>query len=986
MGLCTMKRIYYWDNLKGILIYLVVFAHCLYDLTALEGIRIVVDSVYFFHMPAFIFISGYFGKSEHSRSAESILRLVTAYIIFNGLIGVVFYDYSILTPKYSYWYLLALIVWRIFTPWLSKFKYILYFLVGIALLIGFIPEINNTFALCRIVGFYPFYMAGYLLSENVVNKHLISSSRKVIYGIFCLALSCLSGSLSYSIFNLSKDDFKMFPYSDCSNGGLIRASIFLTATFAIGGLLFLVKNKKLPLLSKFGYTSLSIFLCHRIFTIYFSNQDHLNNSTLLIVVSGIYSLALCLLFSSSVVHNTIENMLSAGAALLQNRTGYEKYLRVLKPLFLIIIFMYIIHNPLIYSIDEYKKYLSQNTNDIDQSTNNISDVAKENDIKYRIMTSSQREQLDNAFRILFVGDLILLEDQVKRGYKNNLYDFSDLFEYTERYIKDADLAIGVFEGPLGGEKIGFSTSNYDDGKYLALNYPDSFAQAVKNAGFDLVTTANNHLLDKGEAAASRTLDILDALGLEHIGSYRSKSDKDNQHIKILEVSGMRFAVLAYTYGCNGHSTDEFFDGQYEYITSILPDVNSPYFEHAKKIVEADFLKAKSKSPDFIIVLPHLGTQFINTPDENQKAWYDVFYNLGADIVLGDHSHSIQPVGFRNSDNKKMFELYCPGNYANVYRDYHGDATAMVEVYIDRNTKEILAGGVIPMYVQSPVNGNFRPLPIYDIVYNQSLQNFLSTDDIARASLAHSLITNVMFRNDISMSMIQDRYYFDKEGFIRKPVNPIVLTEALASSSMLRLMHSAHSICFIGDSITDGTKNGGFPWYEPIQQLLPNNVFYNISFGGATSKDILKENIPSAQLYVIAIGTNDVRYRDSKRCAMTPEEYIAVLSQLRKKIHQLQPDAKIIFIAPWTSIDGDPFSKLPYDQKLKLNHQYSESLKEYCHSTADIYIDPNPYLDEKIHQKPVGFYLLDHIHPNVSHGIYLYSEAVLLSAETSAESP
>ena len=85
----------------------------------------------------------------------------------------------------------------------------------------------------------------------------------------------------------------------------------------------------------------------------------------------------------------------------------------------------------------------------------------------------------NAFRITFSGDLILLEDQVKRAYNGKGYDFSDVFEYAEPYISSADLAIGVFEGPMAGEDAGYSSSNFDDGKELYLNFPDSFADAVK---------------------------------------------------------------------------------------------------------------------------------------------------------------------------------------------------------------------------------------------------------------------------------------------------------------------------------------------------------------------------------------------------------------------------------------------------------------------------------------------------------------------------
>lgn len=93
---------------------------------------------------------------------------------------------------------------------------------------------------------------------------------------------------------------------------------------------------------------------------------------------------------------------------------------------------------------------------------------------------------------------------------------------------------------------------YHDGKELYLNFPDEFASAVKDAGFDLVTTANNHLLDRGSDGALRTLDVLDNIGLDHTGSYRSIEEKNNSRVKLVTVEGIKFAVLSYTCGINNY--------------------------------------------------------------------------------------------------------------------------------------------------------------------------------------------------------------------------------------------------------------------------------------------------------------------------------------------------------------------------------------------------------------------------------------------------
>ena len=83
---------------------------------------------------------------------------------------------------------------------------------------------------------------------------------------------------------------------------------------------------------------------------------------------------------------------------------------------------------------------------------------------YQVMSDGQEQEFDQAFKIVFSGDLILLEDQVKRGYseENGTYDFHDCFEYTKDEISSADLAIGVLEGPLVGDPSLYSIGNYDD--------------------------------------------------------------------------------------------------------------------------------------------------------------------------------------------------------------------------------------------------------------------------------------------------------------------------------------------------------------------------------------------------------------------------------------------------------------------------------------------------------------------------------------------
>ncbi len=132
----------------------------------------------------------------------------------------------------------------------------------------------------------------------------------------------------------------------------------------------------------------------------------------------------------------------------------------------------------------------------------------------RAYQDSYFDKLNESFKIVFCGDMLLLEDQVKRGYNNGKYDYNDVFEHTKDILKSADLSIGVLEGP-SDRTSSFSTSNYGDGKLLSINFPAAFPNALKESGFDLVTLANNHILDKGSHGLLETIDLLNRIGLNY---------------------------------------------------------------------------------------------------------------------------------------------------------------------------------------------------------------------------------------------------------------------------------------------------------------------------------------------------------------------------------------------------------------------------------------------------------------------------------------
>lgn len=963
-----------WDNIKGILIFLVVLGHFLLNIRDSFWLNnFIFNFIYMFHMGAFVFVSGYFSKSENSSSFNSLLNYIIAYVILQS--GFIFWQFpninsgSLFEPLYSAWYILALVIWRISTPYLSKIKYILPILYVASLFSIFNPNINMQFGIIKIIAFYPFFMLGFLFKKEHLDKIInISKVKKVIIALIAIFFAIIIGIFSFKVFNTGYMDLipTIYKLSDTNmNNFYSRICIYLVGIFAIISMLFLSIEKKLPIITKMGENSFVIYLLHRPIVLAMSGSLLMYGGYSQFFIALFFSLTLCIITGSDRISHLLKSFINNCANAFSKDSTTESKTILLYRSFIIFLILMSLLVPL-----KYKHFTVYNKTHNDSS----SQVSK--DIKYRIMSDSLENKIQNSFKILFTGDLILLEDQVKRAYNGKNYDFSEYFRYTKEYIEKADLAIGVLEGPFGGNKIKYSQSNFGDGKKLYINFPDEFADSIKDAGFDIVTTANNHLLDTGLSGSLRTIDVLNEKRINYVGSYQNIEQKNQNRVKLIEKDGLKIAILAYTYGINNYTTEHLYnDTTLGYITNFIPNIESKLFTKAKKDIENDFKIAKKYKPDLIIVLPHWGTQFENNPDKNQLAWQKIFINYGADIILGCHTHSVQPVYIKNN----KLTLFSPGNFANIYREHNGDASMMVEVYIDRNTKKVFSGAIIPMWTQSLIKGNYKALPIYDI-FNNNLANQVSTHEQNYIESVLKHITKFALNNELDFKIILPKYYFDENGFIRTKSPKLKIDDTL-KNKFYRLLTNSKNVCFIGDSITDGTKNGGIPWYEPIEYLVKGKVS-NISWGGETSVMLLYKNhlrkivSQDADTYVIAIGTNDIRYQNSEICAMTKTEYINNLQKLRDEIIKKNKNAKFVFISPWYSTDGDKISVPAYNQRLEINKLYSETLRAWCKKNNDIYVNPNKYIKSILDKYPNSDYLLDAIHPNGSSGVRLYSEAVL----------
>lgn len=271
---------------------------------------------------------------------------------------------------------------------------------------------------------------------------------------------------------------------------------------------------------------------------------------------------------------------------------------------------------------------------------------------------SQRAEL------IFVGDAMQHQAQLDRAKEigGNCYDYSDCFTLIAPEITKADYAVCNLEVPLGG---GPSYSGYP-----CFSAPDSYAKALKDAGFDLFLTANNHCLDRRDKAARRTLTALDSLKVDHIGTFHDAAQREKLVPFIKDINGIKFGFLNYTYGTNGIEPAEG-------IEVALIDRN--------KMAE-EIRKTRDAGAEIIVVAIHWGVEYVLLQNKNQEDLAQFLADQGADLIIGGHPHVIQPMKvIRNEkEGKDVLIVYSLGNFISNMKTADTRGGALVRTVIERD--------------------------------------------------------------------------------------------------------------------------------------------------------------------------------------------------------------------------------------------------------------------------------------------------------------
>ena len=267
-----------------------------------------------------------------------------------------------------------------------------------------------------------------------------------------------------------------------------------------------------------------------------------------------------------------------------------------------------------------------------------------------ILTAQERVTL------LFVGDLMQHDEQIKAARVPGSYEYADCFKHVKEEISGADVAIANLEVTLGGKPYR---------GYPAFSAPDEFLYAIKDTGFDVLLTANNHCLDRGGKGIRRTIQLLDSLHIPSAGTYLDEADRESRYPLLIEKSGFRIVLLAYTYDTNGLRPSD------PYIVNYID----------REQIKADILRARQMRPDAIIACMHWGIEYRPLPEKTEREMADWLIKQGVDHVIGSHPHVLQPMEVKRDENTpaKHLVVYSLGNFVSNMSKKKTDGGAMVKL-------------------------------------------------------------------------------------------------------------------------------------------------------------------------------------------------------------------------------------------------------------------------------------------------------------------
>lgn len=303
-----------------------------------------------------------------------------------------------------------------------------------------------------------------------------------------------------------------------------------------------------------------------------------------------------------------------------------------------------------------------------------------------------------TINLVAAGDILMHNTVIASGLQGSSYNFDHLYDPVKHLITAGDYASVNLECALAGPSSGYTG-------YPLFNSPDNIASALKNVGFDLVVTANNHILDRGYQGAVRTMDTLRQAGLDTTGTFKSQQESQNYLIK--DLHGVKVGYLAYSYSTNG----------------IPVPADKPYFYNfldREKIIRD--ITALRPQVDLVVVILHWGVEYSPYPTAQQRQMAKELFTKGADVILGSHPHVIQPMETMKINGQDKFVIYSMGNSMGNQNGVERNSGVILNLQFAKNLTDgatVLTGvNYTPIYIHPYYIGQkrtFRVVPIEETI-------------------------------------------------------------------------------------------------------------------------------------------------------------------------------------------------------------------------------------------------------------------------------
>ena len=332
---------------------------------------------------------------------------------------------------------------------------------------------------------------------------------------------------------------------------------------------------------------------------------------------------------------------------------------------------------------------------------------------------SLEKPIVTSVKLVAIGDILIHQPVYwDAATPQGGYNFTSMFTKVKPFLEEADIAVANQETMIGGAELGLSG-------YPLFNSPYEIGDALKEAGIDLVTLANNHTLDQGEKGIRNALAYWDRIGMAYTGAFKSNADQEN--IRTVIKDGIGFSFLSYSYGTNGLPVPE----DKEYLINLI-DLS---------LIKQDVEKAKALS-DVVVVSMHWGNEYEKEPNQMQLGLAKELSNMGVDIIIGHHPHVLQPMDWiERVDGSRTFVMYSLGNFLSAQDGLERMTGGIGGIEITKTTssgKSVISlsnPSFIPTYAYNKNKRNFSIIPMVQLndsylsnylSYYESIQNHMMT--------------------------------------------------------------------------------------------------------------------------------------------------------------------------------------------------------------------------------------------------------------------